>query len=416
MPSKVGKRPILSGLLVIALGVLLALGLAACGGGDSSSGSDTTAEAAAGGEAGGTEEPTGEAGAGGEESFGGAKPLSALFEGNQEPPPSSGPAAQKGKFVVWISCSQLVPGCAVPAETFQEAAGKLGWKTQVIDGKLNENNGLTNAIRSAIALHADAIGMIGVDCELVKGALQEAKAANVPVLGYEALDCNESGGSSEPSLFSIPSGYSKSIKSSAEWFEATGSILAEYTIDKTEGKAKTLTLNPTDDPIGEYLYKGHAAAMSRCDECETIDLPIAVSELGTSGLIGRKLETELLKNPDANSVATTYTVTALSGGGAKAVVNSGRKDDLVVTADESSVEANELIREEQGINAVVSYPLEWLGWASADLLNRYFAGEPAALEGVGFQIIDKEHNLPPEGKEYEPKIDYKAAYEKVWAG
>ena len=53
-----------------------------------------------------------------------------------------------------------------------------------------------------------------------------------------------------------------------------------------------------------------------------------------------------------------------------------------------------------------------------DPLNRVFAGDdPASFpnQGTGWQFVDKDHNLPS-GKDAEPPIDYKAAYEKIWSG
>jgi ribose transport system substrate-binding protein len=58
-----------------------------------------------------------------------------------------------------------------------------------------------------------------------------------------------------------------------------------------------------------------------------------------------------------------------------------------------------------------------------DAANRLLAGEkPAQIpnEGFGYQIIDKDHNVPPSGP-YVPlnmktkkPVDFKATYRKVW--
>jgi ribose transport system substrate-binding protein len=63
-------------------------------------------------------------------------------------------------------------------------------------------------------------------------------------------------------------------------------------------------------------------------------------------------------------------------------------------------------------------PYGWFAWAAADTLNRVFAGgSPASFpnEGTGWQYVDKDTNLPS-GETYEPPVDYKAAYEKIWGG
>jgi ribose transport system substrate-binding protein len=422
MRRKAVSRSFLSAMLLALLGLVLAFGVTACGSSGSSSSEPSSTTASAEEEpAGGEGEEGAEAEASGEdasgESFGGAKSLAELYKGNQELPPSSGPAAQKGKFVAWVSCGQISPGCSIPAAGFQEAAKALGWKSQVIDGKENENNGLSVGIRDAIALHPDAIGMVGNDCPVVRGALEEAKKANIPVFGYESFDCNEIEGSEgEPSLFSIPGEYSKTMKTPANFFETWGSMLTEYIIDKTEGKAKILYLT-FPAPLAESWKVGSDKALEKCGECEIVEeMPAAQTELASQGLIGRKLETALLKNQEANGVQFNLDVAALSGGGAKAVADSGRQGELTVSSGEGSIEANELIRSEGGITDGLGLPLNWLGWASADEINRYFAGEPASPEGIGFQVIDKEHNLPEAGENYTPEVDYKSAYEKVWGG
>ena len=58
-------------------------------------------------------------------------------------------------------------------------------------------------------------------------------------------------------------------------------------------------------------------------------------------------------------------------------------------------------------------------WATADTINRLLAGEtPSQLpnEGGGFQVVDKNHNLPPAGQAPKPATNFQAVYEKVWTG
>lgn len=56
-----------------------------------------------------------------------------------------------------------------------------------------------------------------------------------------------------------------------------------------------------------------------------------------------------------------------------------------------------------------------LGYATAGTLNRVLAGTKPGPEGPGFQLVDPIHNLAAKGQRYyDPTIDYKAVYTKVW--
>jgi len=63
---------------------------------------------------------------------------------------------------------------------------------------------------------------------------------------------------------------------------------------------------------------------------------------------------------------------------------------------------------------LVLYPTGWLGWATIDTLNSVFHGQQPQESGIGWQLIDLQHNLPAAGKGWEPAVDYVAAYKKAW--
>ncbi|CUU59634.1 hypothetical protein Ga0074812_13014 [Parafrankia irregularis] len=66
---------------------------------------------------------------------------------------------------------------------------------------------------------------------------------------------------------------------------------------------------------------------------------------------------------------------------------------------------------EQACVAFSSDPSEWIGWAAVDALNRQLAGPGSAPDdqGIGFQIVDRTHNLPESGAyAYTVPVDFKA--------
>src|SRR3954471_4891198 len=87
----------------------------------------------------------------------GVPTLDALYKGTEQPPPSDGPKAAKDKTVIIVSCGQVVPACAGVAKAMTAAFTTLGWKSRIIDGALNANNGWSTGLRQAIAAHPDAI-------------------------------------------------------------------------------------------------------------------------------------------------------------------------------------------------------------------------------------------------------------------
>ena len=98
---------------------------------------------------------------------------------------------------------------------------------------------------------------------------------------------------------------------------------------------------------------------------------------------------------------------------APAVVQSGRADDLYVMGGEGFAPELDLLRAGQGVNAVNIAPSDWTGWAAVDTMNSLFTDAPVADSGLGWQLVDKQNNLPPSGP-FVPSVDFKAIYKKAW--
>lgn len=124
----------------------------------------------------------------------------------------------------------------------------------------------------------------------------------------------------------------------------------------------------------------------------------------------------MIQHPEANSFIAAYDAVMTGGGGAAAIRAAGRARDLLVMGGEGSVPRIELIHHHAGVDACSGLPLAWSGYAVAMSMVRIFAGQNPnrGNSGIGSQVCDLEHNLPPEGEPYQPPIDYVAAYEKLW--
>ena len=73
--------------------------------------------------------------------------------------PTTGPKAMKDKSIVYVSLTQNSSGNADSARGAEEAAGVLGWKFTLMDGKGTATGG-ADALAQAIALKPDAIILV----------------------------------------------------------------------------------------------------------------------------------------------------------------------------------------------------------------------------------------------------------------
>jgi ribose transport system substrate-binding protein len=346
----------------------------------------------------------------------GVPTLTELYEGEQEPPPTTGPKAKKNVSVIFMTCGLESPGCADPAYGMEEAAKALGWNYKIINGKLNVNNGYFTGFREAIAAKPDAIAMEGIGCSELTQPLREAKSAGIPVLAIEGIDCNNPkvGGTEE--LLTIPFYFNKAHKETPEWYEQFGRNQADYLIDATEGKAKAIT---TEFQGTFGLYDGEAVKkeFAKCSECEILEnIPFQSSEQEPNGPLFQSFSTALTKYPQANAVLMTFDTDVVTADLSKAVVDSGRVNEIQVVGGEGTAAGMTLLEEgERGLNAEGgSHDKHWIGWAGADTINRFLQGQPSVPEGPGFVVVTAEHNLPPKGQPFLSSIPYKEDYEKLW--
>lgn len=336
--------------------------------------------------------------------------LDALYAGESyQEPPADGPAAQKGKKVFMVNVGTQAPTGSKVAEAGREVAEILGWDLIIFDGKFQPNL-YQEGIRRAIAEDADVIWNFAIDCPVARTAFEEAKDARIPVIGQEAADCNDTDPNA-PSLFAENLEYSEG--SFLDWARALGAAQADWVIAKTGGQAKVIEFAVNDLIITTALHEGFMEEMATCDTCEIVQtVQSSAALLGPE--LQAKVEQTLLRNPDANAVAFSYD-DLLTGGGAAAVLSSGRSDQLEVIGGTGFPANNELIANDQGQDAAYGIDYVYETWAAADLINRFLAGEDGVPGGVGVQVYDGDNGLP-EDTYVAPIDDYKEQYTEIWRG
>jgi ribose transport system substrate-binding protein len=350
--------------------------------------------------------------------------IAAAYKGGFGMPPSTSPKPQDGKNIWVVTLGASVVDFHASGQII-DAAKLLGWHVTVFDGKFDPGT-VVSGLRQAIAAKADGIVLAFADCDLVKAGLQDVTNAHIRVIGVEAIDCNQQVGnngvlqpSGQPELFTAQPLYdTPSGPSPFTVFERDvyGTYQALGLVAGTNGDGKIIALNETDTPIVSVGIAGFKTALAKyCPGCKIVD---TVNFVGTDLGAGlqQKVAQALVQHPEANAVFAPYDAPAQDV--ASAVMGSGRKTDLFVMGGEGTAPVATLIRDGRGVNAGVGESVVWESWAALDALNRLFHGDKpngaGFPSGLGAQLYDKDHNLPPQGQRFQGPVDFQAGYRKAW--
>ncbi len=334
------------------------------------------------------------------------------YTGTLKSPSDTSRPAAKGKKIVVISSGQASISSSVPSNAAVEAAKALGWSTSLYDEQLNPASA-PGLVRQAIASGAQGIVLVATDCPTVKGALEEAKAKGIKVVGIYSFDCNDPmfGGGGTPLFSGVINYGALAAADLGKFTEQYGADQAKAVIAATGGKAKVVFFNDQEFTVLRYTGKGFLDEIAKCSGCSVVaKVDFTGAELGP--VLQQKVSSALLQHPDANVVKSPFTAATLLGI-APAVVQSGNAAKLFVMGGEGFAPELDLIRSGQGLNAVNISPSDWTAWAAVDSLNSLFNGTSPAESGLGWQLVDKTHNLPASGP-FVPSVDFKAVYKKAW--
>jgi ribose transport system substrate-binding protein len=338
--------------------------------------------------------------------------LQAVYDGTLTSPDTKSRPAAKGKKIVIISSGQSSISSSIPVNAAKEAADKMGWDVQVYDAQLNPAND-ANLMSQAIASGADGIILDAIDCQFVKSQMEQAKSKGIFTVPIYAYDCDDKyAGQGGERLFSAYIDYGpEANKNLGAFAEKYGYAQGKAAVAATDGKAKVVFFNDPQTTVLHYTGNGFLRAIDECEGCEVVaNVKYTGLDLGPQLL--QKASSVLLQHPDANVVKSPYTAATLLSI-APAVRASGRAGALYVMGGEGFNDELNLLRNHQGVSAVMISPSDWTGWAAVDTLNSLFRGEDPAYSGLGWQLVDEQHNLPSSGPWQSP-VDFEQIYLKAW--
>ncbi|GGH33535.1 sugar ABC transporter substrate-binding protein [Microbacterium album] len=333
--------------------------------------------------------------------------LAHAYEGVMGAPPEA-PVNPIDGLDAWIvSVGEASPTGAIHTAALTAAMDTLGWRSNVCDGQLNPG-GWSTCIRQAIATSPDVIFTHGIDCASVAEAYQEARNANIAIMGSGGVDCDLTGG--EP-LWTTHRVLMPEWEDERGYYDAIGALAADWVIGQTDGAAKVLLLDFIDPAWGPWMRDGFLERIAECDGCEVTEtVEIANADMGPA--LVTKFESVFLANPEVNSVFMPLSAWASMGIG-QSIIASGRSADIHAIAGFGDSSALDAIRGDLGLDALVGVPHEWTAWGAVDTMLRALQGEEAQPIGAGIQIIDKDHNMPESGG-FTAGVDHEAAYSALW--
>ncbi len=325
------------------------------------------------------------------------------------------PQDKGGKFVV-ISCDQAT-ACALEVAGTVQAAKKIGWNMQVVDGK--GDAGVTSAaIRTAVVDGAKGIILASVGLGEVTSALAFAKAHHVPVLNNAANTPQQEGVS--PSLVA---------GSNPDPDAHRGLLTADWMIWNSGGKARVVMFKSPDAGL---LTRDDAtiAQLKQCPGCQTLTAINASFSVTTTPQMSTEINSILDRYPTVQYIRTPYS--AADAFAVPALQARGRSDVQLISDSPTSLQMRDCY-EGKNIGAVYGDDLTWVGWEAVDEMNRIIQHPGAAPppEHSAWVILlspakrywaagqttplPTASTCPANGNFANAlKLNYQAEYEKLW--
>lgn len=304
---------------------------------------------------------------------------------------------EAGKTVAWLQCSQS--SCGVIGDGVTAAAEVLDWKINRIDFSNTDPESIITAMDQAVDSKPDAIALSGVPSERYEVALERANEAGIPVITGAVID--EVGGMDGNGIVGLVGGGAS--------YEEGASIVADWVIADSDGKANVLIVTADDFPIIKFESEAVQAHLDEaCDGCKYTVLNQAVADIATN--TPNNVVSALQQDPTIDYVYFGFG--DLSRGVAPAISAAGL-DAQVVGLAPVNENFQRLIDGEEA--AWASWATSLIGWGMVDGLARFFNGddmEPANDQPLTFRLFTADSPPPNENPIF--PTNYEELYAELW--
>lgn len=317
--------------------------------------------------------------------------------------PTTGPAAEPGKKVVYISSNEQNAVSHAWGVAQQEAAEQIGWEVVILDGKGTTQDRLS-ACNQALALNPDGITLEG-DAAGMQDCLQQAADAGIPIVGIHGAGFP--GPVPELNLFTNIGSEPSEI----------GYALADYIIADSKGQGKAMILYDSLYEVARAKAEAMQARFKECTGCALLGYessPLAEVTTRTPQLFNSYIQRYGEDFQYVMTIADYYydfAVPALEAAGLE-------PGSVKLVGSDGTEQAYSRIRNGEFQVATSPEPVELQGYQAIDEINRALNGEaPSGYVSPVF-IVTAENIDIEGGKEgaFVPSNGYKEHYLSIWRG
>jgi ABC-type sugar transport system substrate-binding protein len=303
------------------------------------------------------------------------------------------------KRVMVISAGQAAPASARIAQAQVDAAKAMGWEpSQIFDANFSTDaNGAF--IRQAIEQGYDAIAYQSFDPAAMKGPIEEAIAAGIPVA------CAMCPNDALPAVLAAHNDY-----------DAQGVLMADWLIASNDGKGSFVGMQDDSflqvkqrmDVMAEVLAKD-------CPGCKYEKVPFSVLDLGKPG--PPSFSAMLASHPEGTLDAVVTPYDAAAPLFFRTAEQQGRSDFQLNNQDLGSEFYGMMGEGHDNIGASSGAPFSVAAWSSIDRLGRELAGVDAWDSGKLPSVLITKDNLDefPDAEAVPSDFDYKQVFKDLWA-
>ncbi|MGE0216145.1 sugar ABC transporter substrate-binding protein [Mycolicibacterium sp.] len=306
----------------------------------------------------------------------------------------------RDKRIMILVCGSGGQGCGLEADEQKRAAEALGWKVDMVDGKLDPNV-WNQAVQQAVDSHVDGIIAVSSDPNLYGAAMDAVAARDVPFVLTNQMPQQGDPAGIDTYLAPDP--------------VTGGNDVADWIIADSEGSARVLLLDLPGYRDAVTRTKTIEDDLARdCPECVVHRADISAQTMGTS--LAPLVTSQLQQHQDvtyvwsADDAAASFVAQGIQqagkGSSVKLVSMGGFPDQLA------------RVRSGQ-VAADLATATPYTAWLAVDSLARLMAGQPAEKYWAVPQRLWTSANIGEADDEmitagWDTDIDFRSSFQNLW--
>ena len=274
-----------------------------------------------------------------------------------------------GKTVYYIPLDAHIPGFVVAGQAMKTALTKAGLKFQECDGAGTPST-IASCVSQAAGAGAAGIVLDAIPYGMASNALDNAKSKGVPIV---IADQYPPSGTANTSQVSYVPGVVDQPSQIAWW------LIAE-----SKGKANAIISEETDSPSAEaYVQNALPIFRQYCSGCSIQVKQITATE--TNPQLQAAVSSYLQADPGAQYYYTEFedslqpTMTGIQ--------QAGKSASIAVATATGTVNSLGLLKNGQGVKAVVLVDSPYEGWALTDQVLRMMTKTGPVTETIPSRLI-----------------------------